>query len=743
MTKGKASLADLIFRSIFIIFSILTVGITIHTYQLSVNTINEEVKRNLQQTSGIINNFFSHRLSILQIRQDTDAESLAVYNQYIESEYKNKLNIYFSGIEAKSPYNSPDFRFIEVNNKLYWEDGNNLFLSLNSHCLELVIKKNLNINTWYYIKMKEAVPVADFLIRKTPIVNNDSGKIVAFIYNAVMLNNNISFLNKLKKVTNSQDIFIINDHKIIASSVSSNTEIYQEVTSILEGTRKRIPSKILNFTPINIKSISGELTILSLKNKDNIELLEQRFIYSVVLSFFVLIAIAVLIRGLFEHKILLSLNSLLKYTNKVSKNETRTEYQGCGILEFDQIGAKLEQTFSELIEAREESYKAQTAAEKLAQVKSDFLARMSHEIRTPLNGILGISSLLKSSDLNREQQKQVNILHQGGEHLLAVLNDILDFSQIEQDKLKINNAPFKLDDVLESINAIYIPLCNGKGISFTIENHVSSGVLINSDQVRLTQILFNLLSNAIKFTEQGEVKLILSLKKYNSGVCLYFSVNDTGLGICAEEQNRMFEPFVQSGSTETRKFGGSGLGLAIVKQLLDLLKGKITIDSTIGAGSTFIVLIPVSVNEGKANISVLDDNSELSQLPTGLKVLLIEDNKSNAYIAKAYCQKYGLKVTWRNDAAQGIAELSKSEFDLILMDNQMPGMSGIKATKYIRNHLKILTPIYAYTADALEESNQEFFAAGADYIITKPIKEKSILDALVFYKSKSSSSSFN
>lgn len=355
-----------------------------------------------------------HRLSILQIRQDTDAESLAIYDQYIESDYKNKLNTYFSNIEAKSPYNSPDFRFIEVNNKLYWDDGNSSFLSLNENCLKIIIKKNLNINTWYYIKMKEPLSEADFLIRKTPIVNNDSGRIVAFIYNAVMLNNNISFLNKLKKLTNSQDVFIINDNKILASSVSSNTEIYQEVTSILNGTRKRIPSKILNFTPINIKSMSGEISILSLKNKDNIELLEQRFIYSVVLSFFVLIAIAVLIRGLFEHKILLSLNSLLKYTNTVSKNETRSEYQGCGILEFDQIGEKLEQTFSELIEAKEDSYKAQRAAEKLAQVKSDFLARMSHEIRTPLNGILGISSLLKSSNLTREQQKQVNILHQGG-----------------------------------------------------------------------------------------------------------------------------------------------------------------------------------------------------------------------------------------------------------------------------------------------------------------------------------------
>ncbi|MDD9157102.1 LuxQ periplasmic sensor domain-containing protein [Aliivibrio sp. S4TY2] len=729
----KASLADLIFRAIFVIFSILTVGITIHTYQLSINTINEEVKRNLQQTSSLVTNFLNHRLAILQIRQDTDAGSLGLQDGNNTDRIRS-LEHYFSDIEAKSPYNSPDFRFIEVDNMLYWNDGNNLFLGLDEQDLQEILDKNIHINTWYYMMIDKAAPQAHLLIRKTPVVTSSTGRVRGYLYNAAILNNNISFVHDLKKISNTQEVLIVNDNNVIASSLKYGTKEYSEIENIISDETLHLKNRIVNVTGINIKSLNGKLSILTLKNKENIELLEQRFIYSVVLSFFVLIAIAVLIRGLFEHKIVLALNSLLKYADDVSKKNSDTQYQGSGILEFDNIGHKLEETFIELIEAKEESYKAQAAAEKSTQVKSDFLARMSHEIRTPLNGILGISSLLKQSDLTVEQRKQVAILHQGGEHLLAVLNDVLDFSQIEQDKLNISCEPFKLSDVLETINAIYTPLCCEKGIYFIIHNKIDENALINSDQVRLTQILFNLLSNAVKFTEFGNVKLTLSLKTKNDQIILYIDVADTGIGMDRKEQALIFEPFIQAESTEIRRVGGSGLGLAIVKQLLNLLNGKISVQSKSGGGSVFYVQVPVAVIKTvDANIESQGSTYE-SLLPTGLNVLLIEDNKSNAYIAKAYCQKYGLSVDWQISAQNGINQLLERSFDLILMDNQMPGMSGIEATKYIRDVLKLNTPIYAYTADVLKESNEEFLMAGANYVITKPIKEKSILDALVFYK---------
>ncbi|MGR6840340.1 LuxQ periplasmic sensor domain-containing protein [Aliivibrio wodanis] len=731
----KASLADLIFRAIFIIFSILTVGITIHTYQLSVNTINEEVKRNLQKTSSLITNYLNHRLSILQIRQDTDAGSLGLKDSKTRDRIQD-LERYFSSIEAKSPYNSPDFRFIETENKLYWVDGNNLFLGLKENSLQDIINKNIHINTWYYMMLEKGAPQAHVLIRKTPIVMSLTGEIRGYLYNAAILNNNVSFVYSLKNISNSADVAIINNNNIIASSMRKNSEEYKEVEGLLQFPINEIPSKIINFTDLNVKSLNGDLSILSLNNRDNIEHLEMQFIYSVILSFFVLIAFAMLVRGLFEHKILLALNSLLKYTDNVSKKGAEMHYSGSGILEFDYIGTKLEQTFVELIEAKEESYKAQAAAEKSTQVKSDFLAKMSHEIRTPLNGILGISALLRQSNLSNEQEKQVNILHQGGEHLLAVLNDVLDFSQIEQDKLNINCEQFVLSDVLDTINAIYIPLCDAKGITFKLINKVSQDALVYSDQVRLTQILFNLLSNAVKFTEKGEVELTISLKIYNSQVLLFCEIKDSGIGISIEEQSRMFEPFIQLESTNIRKVGGSGLGLAIVNQLLELLQGKIEVDSELGKGSIFYIEIPISILDESAKEANEKTFNNSLQLPTGLNILLVEDNKSNAYIAKAYCQKYGLNVEWKESAQDGIERLLEQSFDLILMDNQMPKMSGIEATRYIRNELNITTPIYAYTADVLKEASEDFLSAGANYIISKPIKEKSILDALVFYNSQ-------
>ncbi|MGF1905166.1 LuxQ periplasmic sensor domain-containing protein [Aliivibrio salmonicida] len=731
----KASLADLIFRAIFIIFSILTVGITIHTYQLSVNTINEEVKRNLEQTSALLENYFNHRLAILQIRQDTDAGSLGLKDHYGNDRILN-LEQYFADIEAKEPSNSPDFRFLEANNHVFWSDDNHLFLGMNSENLKYIIDKNIYINTWYYLTVTTDKKITHLLIRRTPVVSSFTGEVRSYLYNAAILNNNISFVHSLKRVSRSQEIFIVNNKKLISSTIKKSTARYAEVEECIGNGVETFAGKILNYTPLKIKSLNGSLSIVSLKNKENVTLLEQRFIYSVVLSFFVLIAIAVLVRGLFEHRILLALNALLSYAKSVSKKNGNKHYLGSGILEFDQIGAKLEDIFIELIEAKEESHKAQAAAEKLTQVKSDFLARMSHEIRTPLNGILGISSLLKQAQLPLEQKKQIQIIHQGGEHLLAVLNDILDFSQIEQDKLNINFEEFVLDDVLDTISAIYTPLCMGKNITFNLNNKIDTDVILYTDKVRLTQILFNLLSNGVKFTELGLVTLSLNLESKNGQIFLCFDVEDTGVGIGIENQASVFDPFIQVESTGTRKFGGSGLGLAIVKQLLHLLNGSITVVSSPGLGTLFTIRLPVEVIEYKKELPSEASSHHEYLLPINLKVLLVEDNKSNAYIAKAYCQKYSLDVTWVTSAAEGIQMIKEHSFDLVLMDNQMPEMSGIEATRYIRKTLNLSLPIYAYTADVLEDATNEFLSAGADYIITKPIKEKSILDALVFYKAE-------
>ena len=264
MSKGsilkKASLSDLIFRAIFTIFSILTVGITIHTYQLSINTINEEVKRNLQQTSSLITNYLNHRLAILQIRQDTDAGSLGLQDDN-EQDRILSLEHYFSDIESKSPYNSPDFRFIEIENTLYWDDGNNLFLGLMEDNLQSIIDENIYINTWYYIMVDKAAPQAHLLIRKTPIVLSKTGKVRGYLYNAAILNNNISFLHDLKSISNSQGVLIVNDSEVISSSINKETEEYDNIRNAILDPSLRLPNKILNTTIINVKSLNGSLSI--------------------------------------------------------------------------------------------------------------------------------------------------------------------------------------------------------------------------------------------------------------------------------------------------------------------------------------------------------------------------------------------------------------------------------------------------------------------------------------------------
>ena len=276
----------------------------------------------------------------------------------------------------------------------------------------------------------------------------------------------------------------------------------------------------------------------------------------------------------------------------------------------------------------------------------------------------------------------------------------------------------------------------GKNITFNLNNKIDTDVILYTDKVRLTQILFNLLSNGVKFTELGQVTLSLNLESKNGQIFLCFDVEDTGVGIGIENQASVFDPFIQVESTGTRKFGGSGLGLAIVKQLLHLLNGSITVVSSPGLGTSFTIRLPVEVIEYKKELPSEASSHHEYLLPINLKVLLVEDNKSNAYIAKAYCQKYSLDVTWVTSAAEGIQMIKEHSFDLVLMDNQMPEMSGIEATRYIRKTLNLSLPIYAYTADVLEDATNEFLSAGADYIITKPIKEKSILDALVFYKAE-------
>ncbi|MDG3085219.1 LuxQ periplasmic sensor domain-containing protein [Vibrio hannami] len=395
------------------------------------------------------------------------------------------------------------------------------------------------------------------------------------------------------------------------------------------------------------------------------------------------------------------------------------------------------QDITTLIEAENQSNLARLEAEKSARERADFLARMSHEIRTPLNGILGISSILKKTLKEPEQEEKVDVLVQSGEHLLAVLNDILDFSKIEKGKFKIVHNDFLFDNVLESIENIYLPLCQEKGIQLKVQTNQDSGIYLRTDQVRLNQILFNLLSNAVKFTHIGHIKVTIDINNTASGYSdLIVIVEDTGIGISKQNLSHIFEPFVQSEKTSTREYGGSGLGLAIVKNLVELMDGTIEIDSTEGFGTRIRVNLPVEMVDENIALKVDDYSDTYADfLGKSLKALIVEDNQTNAFIAKTFCEKYGMEVEWATDGYKALESLKENAFDIILMDNQMPNLDGIDATARIRS-MGIDTPIVACTADGFDSTRQAFLKAGADYVLVKPIKEAHFAEALRYYKNK-------
>lgn len=389
-----------------------------------------------------------------------------------------------------------------------------------------------------------------------------------------------------------------------------------------------------------------------------------------------------------------------------------------------------------LVEAERQSNIARVEAEKTAKARADFMAKVSHEIRTPLNGILGISQLLKKTTDKNEQEEKIDVLCQSGEHLLAVLNDILDFSKMEQGKLKVVQNEFLFSSIASSITNIYTPLCKEKDISLEVTNHLDKSVKISSDQVRLNQILFNLLSNAVKFTHKGFIKVEFSLSTLTSKQSLlHIQVSDTGIGISESNLKTIFDPFVQSEDTSTREYGGSGLGLSIVKLLVDILGGEIEVESQEKIGTTFRIKVPVLSEHMDSSQNVASSSAKIDQLfERKMSMLLVEDNATNAFIAKAFCEKFGMVVEWVKDGTTAIETLQKNTFDLIMMDNQMPNMDGIEASRKIREELELETPIFACTADGYEQTKNAFLEAGANYVIVKPIKEESLYHALLFFK---------
>ncbi|HOE24146.1 MAG TPA: PAS domain S-box protein [Bacteroidales bacterium] len=378
---------------------------------------------------------------------------------------------------------------------------------------------------------------------------------------------------------------------------------------------------------------------------------------------------------------------------------------------------------------------ARKRAEEAAFSKQQFMSTMSHEIRTPLNEVIGITNLLWQSDPREDQMDYINTLRFSANHLLTLVNDILDYNKMEAGKIVFEKTEFDLTSMLEDMKRSYSHRALEKGIYFALEKSPDLPVTLIGDPIRLNQILSNLLSNAMKFTSHGGVTLKASLKERQEGrAVIEFSVADTGIGIPREKQDEIFESYAQASSDTTRKYGGTGLGLAICKRLVDLQGGTIGVTSEPDNGSVFTFSIEYSMPAEEPRTAESGTASDSMNALVGKKILVAEDNKINFFVANKFLESWGVKVTHVENGALALEEIKKQDFDLILMDLHMPVMDGIEATRIIRSSAdkKISQiPIVALTAAVMSEAHDKIEDLAINDYVLKPFKPKDLYNRIV------------
>lgn len=591
------------------------------------------------------------------------------------------------------------------------------------------------------------------LYQSRPIIKDS--KIIAYLGAGVDLTN-LDFLSRIRSVVKNNFILYL-DRSFIYSDIK---ELSQNKDPMHLKSR---PIVMVGRDKYQAKSKSWYIDSheFSFQVLQSQKLLRRSFwsmTFSVSLAFVMIVAAMLFVFRSFVHEILKPVNKLTKEAKLIEQGQwpkldldlNRNDEFGVlnkaflsmydSINKFkNELEALVDERTLELKKAKEEAEKSRMEAEQANRSKSQFLANISHEIRTPLNCIIGFSDVVSHSSDLEQMHEHASLVVKESKHLLTLINMLLDHSKIESGKIDLEHIRFDINKEIQEIVEAIEPMAHKKGLLFLLDDKELNNKYFYGDPLRLRQVLMNLLSNAIKFTHEGQVKLVLQDQQYSNGqIKLTCNVYDSGVGISENDKAKIFESFTQADGSTTRKYGGTGLGTTISKELVELMGGEIGFESAFGIGTRFhfyVILDPASEQEGSSEIR--NDETE-ENTGYNANLLLVEDYIPNQELVKAYLAKTVYKLDIVGDGQEAIDLMKKKEFDLVLMDVQMPNLNGYETTKLIREGVTLnsAVKILGMTASADAKSIADCISSGMDDVVTKPIIKNDFLKKLNYWIAK-------